>query len=84
MEKMIFSFNPGNMVNEMFYYAFAEISGEKYLLYLPVNMSETNAILAGTVPMIVRNSNLRDNDFLSGFFMTPYDRSLYALGNLCI
>lgn len=83
MEKMIFSFNPGNIVNEMFYYALAEISGEKYLLYLPVNMSETNAVTAETVPFIVRNNDLTNKRFVRGFVMTPYDRSLYILGNIC-
>ena len=79
--KIINNFNPGNIENNMFYYALAKIQNEPYLLFLSTNSSLNNVAESQPVPVKLPN-NFTDS-IASQFFMTPYDKKLNYLTSYC-
>lgn len=79
INKIFLNWNPGNMENEMFYYAFGEINGTKALLYLSTGFTNSRIRESQPVPIILDSvSNLTDN-----FFMIPYNKNLAILSKTC-
>lgn len=79
--KIINNFNPGNIENNMFYYALAKIQGEPYLLFLSTNSNFNN--IAESQPVPVKLSKNFTESIASQFFMTPYDKKLNYLTSYC-
>lgn len=79
--KIINNFNPGNIENNMFYYALAKIQGDPYLLLLSNNFNLNNIAESEPIPVKL------PNDFTSSigdqFFMTPYNQKLNYLTSFC-
>lgn len=80
--KIIYNFNPGNIENDMFYYALANIANEPYLLFLSTNYNLNNIAESQPVPVLLDTvSNLET--LSDRMFMTPFDRKLNYLSSSC-
>lgn len=84
--KMIVNFNPGNVENDMFYYAFVKIGGVPMLLYLSTNLTDSSIIESTPIPLKLKSDfSSKDAKTLSTkMSMTPYDRRLYSFLGSCI
>ena len=82
-QKMIFNFNPGNVEDEMNYYAFVRINETNILYYLSVNRF---SVYNRPLPIILKSEeNLEETMkiYSENSFMTPYDDCLYVIGKIC-
>lgn len=80
--KIIYNFNPGNVENDMFYYALAKINEKPYLLFLSTNYTLNNIGESQPIPVLL--DNVPDIETLSDkMFMTPFDRKLNYLSSSC-
>ena len=78
--KLFLNWNPGNMENEMFYYAFGEMEGVKMLLYLSTNFSLSSVKESQPVPIILSLGEKLDKNI----FMLPYNKKLAILSKQCV
>jgi hypothetical protein len=78
VNKIYLNWDPGNMENNMFYYANVEISGVSMLLYLSPNFIVNSIKESEPVPIYL-NSGEED----SQFHMLPENKNLVILSGLC-
>lgn len=81
IDRIIYSFNPGNIENNMFYYVLAKLNNEPYVLFLSTNFSLTNIAESEPVPIKLKSSDF--DKVKENSFMTPYDRRLYYTSSTC-
>jgi len=81
IDKIIYSFNPGNIENNMFYYVLAKLNNQPYVLFLSTNFSLTNIAESEPVPIKLKSSDF--DKVKKNSFMTPYDRRLYYTSSTC-
>ena len=79
--KIIYNFNPGNIENDMFYYALAKINGDPYFVFLSTNFTLNN--IAESQPVPVKLPDTITQTITDRMFMTPFDRKLYYLSSSC-
>lgn len=80
VDKMFLNWNPGNMENDMFYYAFVELNGSKLLLYLSTNFTKADIIGSQSVPIILDQGEILHKNL----FMQPYTKQLSILSKTCV
>lgn len=78
VNRIYLNWDPGNMENNMFYYADVEMSGVSMLLYLSPNFVVNSIKESEPVPIYL-NSGEKD----SQFYMLPYNKNLLILSGLC-
>ena len=78
VNKIYVNWNPGNMENNMFFYADVEMSGVSMLLYLSPNFVVNSIKESEPVPIY-----LKPGEKSSQFYMLPYNKNLLILSGLC-
>lgn len=79
INKILLTYDPGNMENNMFYYCFAEVAGVNMLLYFSTNFSVNSIKESRAVPIVI--SNLEK--MYEGIEMVPYDKNLILFSSHC-
>ena len=83
IKKIILSYNPGNMENDMFYYCLATVSSTtgntNLLLYLSTNFTVNDIKESHSVPIVVSDFSKMSQNIK----MLPYNKNLLFLSNFC-
>ena len=83
IKKIILSYNPGNMENDMFYYCLATVASDtgntNLLLYLSTNFTVNDIKESHSVPIVVSDFSKMSQNIK----MLPYNKNLLFLSNFC-